>query len=899
MAVDKAGGGVPICGDFKVTINPVIQVEQYPLPRIEEIFASLAGGEKFSKLDLRQAYLQMEVEENSRPLLTINTHKGLFRYKRMTYGIASAPAIWQRAMDQILQGVPGVQCYLDDIIVTGRDDREHLAHLDAVMTRLKEEGLKLNRKKCEFLQNQVSYCGHIIDKNGLHKTQQKVQAVVKAPAPENVSQLRSWLGFVNYYHKFLPNLAAELQPLHQLLQKDTKWHWGPQQEMAFKKVKSLISSDTVLTHFDPNKKLRLATDASGYGIGCVLSHVMEDGSEKPIAFASRTLKEAEKNYSQLEKEALSLVWGIKKFMFYLEGRHFTLITDHQPLTTIFHPQKAIPVTAAARIQRWALFLSGFRYDIEYKNTKKHANADALSRLPLPCTSEDLKHQDPVDVFHLKQIETLPVTVKRLRQETHRDPILAQVYQATMIGWPPKSNLEPQLLPYFRKREELTVHDGCLLWGVRVIVPDKLRRRVLEELHEGHVGVVKMKGLSRSYAWWPGIDSEIENTCKLCSSCQLTQNSPPSALPHRWEVPEKPWNRIHIDYAGPFLNHMYLVVVDAYTKWLEVKIMSSTTSTKTIEALREIFATHGLPAQLVSDNGPQFSSEEFISFLKANGIQELKSAPYHPKTNGLAERFVRTLKEALTADKSSRSIQHKVNNFLLQYRNCPHATTGNSPAIMLMGQSLRSRLDLMKPDDGQRMQNAQKAQTLQQNSGRMLTFEVGQTVLARNYGRGNRWVISVVHKQNGPISYVVKVGNTHWKRHLDQLRSTELLLSPEQEMEFALPIEKKEIIPEQPRLGGSETIEIPEVEIPICQESVIKDTQSKTHSSSSAKAVQYEDSPNSRSQTGTVQSEACPVPSTSEEAPVAPPDQEPKVPELKCRPKRNTRPPVWLKDYVSI
>ena len=345
--------------------------------------------------------------------------------------------------------------------------------------------------------------------------------------------------------------------------------------------------------------------------------------------------------------------------------------------------------------------------------------------------------------------------------------------------------------------------------------------------------------------------------------------------------------------------MYLVVVDAYTKWLEVKIMSSTTSTKTIEALREIFATHGLPAQLVSDNGPQFSSEEFISFLKANGIQELKSAPYHPKTNGLAERFVRTLKEALTADKSSRSIQHKVNNFLLQYRNCPHATTGNSPAIMLMGRSLRSRLDLMKPDVGQRMQNAQKAQTLQQNSGRMLTFEVGQTVLARNYGRGNRWVISVVHKQNGPISYVVKVGNTHWKRHLDQLRSTELLLSPEQEMEFALPIEKKEIIPEQPRLGGSETIEIPEVEIPICQESVIKDTQSKTHSSSSAKAVQYEDSPNSRSQTGTVQSEACPVPSTSEEAPVAPPDQEPKVPELKCRPKRNTRPPVWLKDYVSI
>ena len=154
---------------------------------------------------------------------------------------------------------------------------------------------------------------------------------------------------------------------------------------------------------------------------------MEDGSEKPIAFASRTLNEAEKNYSQLEKEALSIVWGIKKFMFYLEGRNFTLITDHKLLTTIFYPEKAVPVMAAARIQRWALFLSGFMYEIEYKNTKKHANADALSRLPLLCTREDLKHKDPVDLFHLKQIETLPVTVKSLRQETQRDPILAQVY----------------------------------------------------------------------------------------------------------------------------------------------------------------------------------------------------------------------------------------------------------------------------------------------------------------------------------------------------------------------------------------------------------------------------------------------------------------------------------------
>ena len=476
-------------------------------------------------------------------------------------------------------------------------------------------------------------------------------------------------------------------------------------------------------------------------------------------------------------------------------------------------------------------------------------------------------------------------MKSLRQETQRDPILAQVYQATMIGWPSKSDLEPELLPYFRKREELTVHDGCLLWGMRVLVPDKLRRKVLEELHEGHVGVVKMKGLSRSYAWWPGIDSEVENTCKSCSSCQLTQRNPPLAPLHRWEVPEKPWNRVHVDYAGPFLNCMYLIVVDAFTKWPEVKIMSSTSSTKTIEALRDIFATHGLPAQLVSDNGPQFASEEFTTFLRENGIQELKSAPYHPKTNGLAERFVRTLKEALTADQSRRSIQHKINNFLLQYRNCPHATTGNSPAILLMGRSLRCRLDLMKPDIGRRLQNAQNAQIIQRTAHRMLNFEVGQTVLARNYGRGHRWVTAVVHKQTGPISYVVKVGNTHWKRHLDQLRSTQLLMPSETSSRHELPeTEEEETAPQQTKVCADKAMDKrPPADIPTSQEPTVPDSQS---------------SPNSRAPAETFQNEAPPKPQDLDGVPVLEQNEKPMEPQPRCRPKRESKAPVWMKDYVS-
>uniref|UniRef100_A0A3B3Q5Y7 ribonuclease H n=1 Tax=Paramormyrops kingsleyae TaxID=1676925 RepID=A0A3B3Q5Y7_9TELE len=280
---------------------------QYPLPRIEDIFSSLAGGEKFSKIDLSQAYLQMEVEESSRKFLTINTHKGLYQYNRLVFGVASAPAIWQRAMDQVLQGIPQTQCYLDDIIVTGKDDTDHLQNLSMVLTRLNEYGLRAKRDKCEFFKEEISYCGHIIDKHGLHKSQEKIEAVLKAPKPENVSQLRSYLGLVNYYHKFLQNLASVLYPLNALLQIGTKWHWSDKCEKAFTETKRLITSDELLTHYDPSRPIRLACDASPYGIGAVLSHTMVDGSERPIAFVSRSLTSAERNYAQIDREALSLV----------------------------------------------------------------------------------------------------------------------------------------------------------------------------------------------------------------------------------------------------------------------------------------------------------------------------------------------------------------------------------------------------------------------------------------------------------------------------------------------------------------------------------------------------------------------------------------------------------------
>ncbi|CAL9701112.1 unnamed protein product [Knipowitschia caucasica] len=218
VPVAKKSGAVRVCGDFKITINPVLQAEQYPLPRIEDIFANLAGGKRFTKVDLAEAYLQMEIEEDSKMFLTINTLKGLYRYNRLVFGVASAPAIWQRAMDQVLQGIPGTQCYLDDIIVTGANDNEHLENLHKVLQRLQDYGLRARRDKCEFFKPCITYCGHTIDAQGLHKCKEKINAVMKAPQPQDVQQLRSFLGFINYYHRFMPNLSTVLHPLNELLQ---------------------------------------------------------------------------------------------------------------------------------------------------------------------------------------------------------------------------------------------------------------------------------------------------------------------------------------------------------------------------------------------------------------------------------------------------------------------------------------------------------------------------------------------------------------------------------------------------------------------------------------------------------------------------------------------------------
>ena len=371
---------------------------------------------------------------------------------------------------------------------------------------------------------------------------------------------------------------------------------------------------------------------------------------------------------------------------------------------------------------------------------------------------------------MSQLDSLPVCANDVKRETRRDPTLSKVLDFTMNGWTYKPHDEI-LKPFYMQRHELSVLNGCLMWGIRVIIPTKLRNKMLDELHVGHIGIVKMKELSRSFFWWPKLDSDIEQLARKCSGFQIHQKAPPKASLHPWEWPSAPWERIHIDFAGPFLGHMFLIAVDAHSKWPEGHVMNTITASKTIDVLRQIFAQFGVVKQIISDNGMTFTSAEFQNFVKNNGIIHKTSAPWHPATQGLVERFVQTFKQAMkSALTDGGSLNQKITCFLLQYRNAVHATTNESPAKLLLGRQLRSRLDLIKPNIRDTVEKKQfEAFTEPKRS----QFSEGENVMVRDYRENtNKWTDAKITEKSGLLSYKVTTGDQgKWRRHADQMVRT--------------------------------------------------------------------------------------------------------------------------------
>ena len=462
------------------------------------------------------------------------------------------------------------------------------------------------------------------------------------------------------------------------------------------------------------------------------------------------------------------MFGLKRFHLYLYGRHFTILTDHKPLERIFGPKTAIPSLAAMRLQRWAIILSAFDYSIRFIPSKENAVADALSRLPLPST---LSGENAIFKVEERLIDSLPITHKEISHATRVDPVLSKVLEFVRHGWPQHVE-DLRLKPFFNRRFELSVEQDCLLWGLRVIIPTRYQEDMLEELHTGHPGIVRMKELARSYLWWPNVDLEIEQTVRNCASCQQVRKPPAVAPLAPWMWPSNPWHRVHVDYAEDENGH-YLIVVDAHSRWPEIFFMARNTSAKaTITILRELFAKYGLPVHCVSDNGPQFRSEEFAHFLKMNGVKHIRVAPYHAASNGLAERMVQSFKNHMKTCKGSKlSVQQRIGNFLLTYRSTKHPTTGRTPASLFLGRELRTRLTLLRPSTGEKVMDSQAKQKAAHDVHvKFREFYPGDRILVKDLRRENTWWPGSVAERSGPKSYVVVLDDGRvWKRHLDHIR----------------------------------------------------------------------------------------------------------------------------------
>ena len=767
VTVDKHGNpnDLRVCGDFSLTFNVCADMVTYPIPRIEDLHSALRGCTKFSILDMSQAYHQIPIAKQSQKWLTVNTHIGLFAYKRLPNGIHSGPGVFQEIMDKTLSGIPKVICYLDDILVAGTDDEDHLATLNQVLQRLESSGFKLKRSKCKFGQSSVTYLAHRIDAEGLHPTTEKLEAIKNAPAPTDVTQLKSFLGLIMFYSRFLEDHSTVLSPLNYLLKKDVSWRWTRKQQAAFEKAKELLLKSQTLVHYDDRLPLFLSCDASSYGAGAVLSHRI-DGQDRPVAFASVTLTPAQRNYSQLDKEAFSIIFGLKRFHQFLSGREFTIITDHQPLLRLLGHDQPAPVHAAARLQRWAIILAAYNYKIIYRSTQKHADADSMSRIPLKETWEP--HSENVNCFFFEESVNTDITSQMIATQTRRDPLLSKVYNYTATGsWP--DVVDPDLAPYKSRRFELTIEQSCVLWGSRVIVPTSLQSQVLWELHETHMGICKTKALARSYIWWPRMDSAIEEMISSCLVCQALRPDPPKAIVHPWLYPTKPWSRIHVDFAGPVEGETYLIVVDAYSKFPEICKMRSTTSAATIKVMRELFSRYGIPEYVVSDNGPQFRSEEFQQFCQKNNVIHRTSSVHKPSTNGQAEIVVKLLKTAIKQAKESKTNVDKViANYLLIHRNTPHTTTGEIPAVLFFGRRLRTKLDRMLPSVRSQVERNQQTVTDRTAQRGCRTLMEGDNVQIRNYGMGGKWRSGKIIEVIGSKHYMVDVDGELVKRHIDQI-----------------------------------------------------------------------------------------------------------------------------------
>lgn len=587
-----------------------------------------------------------------------------------------ATEIFQREMSSLLHGMPGVSVYQDDILVYGNDMAEHDRHLEDVLNRIQKSGLKLNKQKCILRQPEIDFLGHCISEKGVRAHPDKVNAIMDMPDPGDIHELRRFMGMVNYLGRFVKNLAKYTKDLNVLLQKDRIWTWGPSQKAAFNNLKKIVSSSPVLAFYDVNKSTVVCADASGYGLGGVI--LQAHGNQlRPVAFCSRTLTQAEQGYAPIEKECLSCTWTCEKFSRYLVGlENIRLMTDHKPLVPLIN-SRDIDQTPI-RCQRLLMRLMRYNVTAAHVPGKDQVVADTLSRKPqvcneIPDTVAEVKaYVDGV----MSSSPILDPMLRRIEEATRDDAVLQKAIHYTKTGWPRTIQHENEdIKDLYHVRGELSIANGFLVRGSRIVVPKQMQVEILEKLHHGHLGMTKSRERANQTVWWSGLSSEIDNYIRQCTHCQMKRPSQRSEPMVSTPLPDRPWQKIGTDLLD-YKGKTFIVMVDYYSRYIEIAYLGTATSQSVICKMKDVFARWGIPESIMSDNGPQYSSRQFAEFAKEYAFVHTTSSPHYPQSNGEAERFVQVAKKIIAQDDPFLA--------LMTYRSTPLASTGYSPVELMVG-----------------------------------------------------------------------------------------------------------------------------------------------------------------------------------------------------------------------